>query len=98
MRALGNKICYHSPSRGFCMDLSAMFTVLMLSKLGVPVSTTHCKSGATSAVGLASSGSFAAVNWRMLAVILFGWIVTVPAAGVGVRGSEFSGSSLGSRV
>jgi hypothetical protein len=36
MRALGNKICYHSPSRGFAMDVGSMFTVLLLSKLGVP--------------------------------------------------------------
>jgi len=82
MRALGNKICYHSPSRGFCMDLGAMFTVLSLSKLGVPVSTTHCKSGATAAVGLCSSGKLEAVNWRMIAVILFGWVLTLPAAGL----------------
>ena len=88
MRALGNKICYHSPSRGFCMDLGAMFTVLSLSKLGVPVSTTHCKSGATAAVGLLSSGRLEAVNWKMIAVILFGWVLTLPAAGL-ISGSLF---------
>lgn len=88
MRALGNKICYHSPSRGFCMDLGAMFTVLTLSKLGVPVSTTHCKSGATAAVGLFSSGTLEAVNWKMIAVILFGWVLTLPAAGL-ISGSLF---------
>ena len=32
MRALGNKITYHSPSRGFCMELGAMFTVLRLTR------------------------------------------------------------------
>jgi sodium-dependent phosphate transporter len=88
MRALGNKICYHSPSRGFCMDLGAMFTVLSLSKLGVPVSTTHCKSGATAAVGLVSSGRLEAVNWNMIAIILFGWVLTLPAAGL-ISGSLF---------
>ncbi|EKX54409.1 hypothetical protein GUITHDRAFT_99889 [Guillardia theta CCMP2712] len=81
MRALGNKLTYHSPSRGLSMDLGAMFTVLTFSKLGAPISTTHCKCGATAAVGLCS-GDWRSVNWRMVAIILFGWILTLPCAGL----------------
>jgi len=80
MKALGNRLTYHSPSRGFSMDLGAMFTVLVFSKLGVPVSTTHCKCGSTAAVGC-SGGDVRAVNWKMVAIIFFGWIITLPCAG-----------------
>jgi len=65
-----------------------MFTVLTVSKLGLPVSTTHCKSGATAAVGLFSSGRLEAVNWNMIGIILFGWVLTLPAAGL-IAGSLF---------
>jgi len=81
MMVLGNKVTYQTPSRGFCMELGAMFTVLIFSKLGVPVSTTHCISGATAGVGLCN-GDARALNWRMIAIILGGWIITCPAAGI----------------
>jgi phosphate/sulfate permease len=47
MRALGNQITYHSPSRGYSMELGATMTVLAASKLGIPVSSTMCITGAT---------------------------------------------------
>jgi len=81
MHALGTKFIYHSPSRGFCIQLASMFTVLFFSKMGVPVSTTHCICGATAAVGVCGGG-LGAVNWRMLLTMFLGWIVTVPAAGL----------------
>jgi hypothetical protein len=88
MRSLGNNITYHSPSRGFCMELGALTTVLFASAIGVPVSTTHCITGATVGVGLCT-GSLAAVNWRMVAVTFLGWMVTLPGAGL-VAGITFS--------
>jgi len=40
----------HPP--GFCIEIGAMLTVMIASKIGVPVSTTHCMTGATTGVGL----------------------------------------------
>ncbi|KAI9294196.1 phosphate-repressible phosphate permease [Neoconidiobolus thromboides FSU 785] len=80
MRSLGNKITYHSPSRGFTMELAASISVLTASGLGWPVSTTHCITGSTAAVGL-TNGNAKAVNWRMLAWCMFSWILTLPVAG-----------------
>jgi hypothetical protein len=37
MRALGNKITLHSPSRGFSMELGSAITVLMVTRLKLPV-------------------------------------------------------------
>lgn len=42
MRNLGNRITLHSPSRGFCMELGAAVTVVMATRLELPVSTTQC--------------------------------------------------------
>jgi phosphate/sulfate permease len=89
MAALGNRLTLMTPSRGFCIEIGAMLTVLVASKFGLPVSTTHCMTGATTGVGLCN-GSLGAVNWKLLAIIAFGWVLTCPAAGV-VTGLVFWG-------
>jgi phosphate/sulfate permease len=81
MKALGNRLTLQSPSRGFVIELGAMFTVMIASKLGIPVSTTHCITGATFCVGLCN-GRLDAVNWKMFGVIYGGWIFTCPSAGI----------------
>jgi phosphate/sulfate permease len=78
-QALGNQITYHSPSRGFSMELGSALTVLTASKIGVPVSTTQCITGATIGVGLCG-GNIRSINWRKFAMIFFSWLVTVPVA------------------
>jgi sodium-dependent phosphate transporter len=42
MRNLGNRLTLHSPSRGFSMELGAAVTVVMATRLALPVSTTQC--------------------------------------------------------
>jgi sodium-dependent phosphate transporter len=42
MRNLGNRITLHSPVRGFSMELGAAATVVMATRLALPVSTTQC--------------------------------------------------------
>lgn len=72
MRSLGNNITYHSPSRGFSMELGALTTVLFASATGAVVSTTHCITGATVGVGLCT-GQMAGVNWKMARVCRAGF-------------------------
>ncbi|KAB2111468.1 Phosphate-repressible phosphate permease pho-4 [Alternaria gaisen] len=81
MRALGNKITLHSPARGFSMELGAAITVILATKLALPVSTTQCITGATVGVGLCN-GTWRTINWRMVAWIYMGWIITLPCAGI----------------
>ncbi|GJP47291.1 hypothetical protein CLOM_g6511 [Closterium sp. NIES-68] len=80
MRNLGNNITYHSPSRGFSMELGAALAVITASFLALPVSTTQCIVGATVAVGLCNC-NWRAINWGMVAIAGFGWVVTLPVAG-----------------
>lgn len=81
MRSLGNKITQVSPTRGFAMELGAAITVLLASRLGLPVSTTQCLTGATVGVALCN-GTFRAVNWKQIAFIASSWVITLPSAGL----------------
>jgi phosphate/sulfate permease len=51
MRQLGNRLTLHSPSRGFSMELGAALTVVIATRLALPISTTQCITGATVGVG-----------------------------------------------
>ncbi|KAK5942244.1 hypothetical protein PMZ80_004807 [Knufia obscura] len=81
MKALGNKITQMSPTRGFSIELGAAITVLLASRLGLPVSTTQCLVGASMGVALMNY-DIGAVNWRQLAWIFLGWVLTLPCAGL----------------
>jgi solute carrier family 20 (sodium-dependent phosphate transporter) len=81
MRNLGNRLTLHSPSRGFSMELGSAITVILATRLGLPISTTQCITGATVGVGL-TSGTWRSINWRMVAWIYLGWIITLPIAGI----------------
>ncbi|KAI9316129.1 solute carrier family 20 [Obelidium mucronatum] len=94
---LGNNLTYHSPSRGFAMELGAALSVITASFLALPVSTTQCIVGATIGVGL-MNGTAKAINWKMVSWTLFSWLLTLPVAGVSAgclyalltRGSSFN--------
>lgn len=77
---MGNKITYHSPSRGCSMELGAAITVLVFSQYKLPVSTSMCITGATIGVGLCN-GTVRAVNWQRVGLLGLGWIMTIPIAG-----------------
>ena len=81
IRALGNKITQMSPTRGFSIELGAAITVLLASRLGLPVSTTQCLTGAALGVAMMNL-DMGAVNWRQMAKIFLGWILTLPCAGL----------------
>ncbi|CAG8886011.1 unnamed protein product [Penicillium nalgiovense] len=81
VRALGNKITQMSPTRGFSIELGAAITVMLASRLGLPVSTTQCLTGASMGVALMNY-DLGAVNWKQLGFIFGGWVLTLPCAGL----------------
>ncbi|KAJ5165601.1 Phosphate transporter [Penicillium coprophilum] len=81
VRALGNKITQMSPTRGFSVELGAAVAVLLASRLGLPVSTTQCLTGASMGVALMNY-DLGAVNWKQLCFIFGGWVLTLPCAGL----------------
>ncbi|KAI2465270.1 phosphate transporter [Annulohypoxylon bovei var. microspora] len=80
MKVMGNKITYHSPSRGCSMEMGAAITVLVFSQFSLPVSTSMCITGATVGVGLCN-GTLKAVNFQRVGLLLLSWIATIPVAG-----------------
>ena len=76
MRTIGTKITELTPSRGFCAELAAASTVVIASRLGLPVSTTHIIVGAVLGVGFARG--IAAIDLRVVVGIVTSWIVTLP--------------------
>ncbi|OLY79944.1 Phosphate-repressible phosphate permease pho-4 [Smittium mucronatum] len=81
MRALGNNVTYTTPSRGFAAELGTSLTIVTASKIGLPVSTSHCITGAMVGVGLCN-GDWRAINWKMFGITFLSWVITLPFAGL----------------
>ncbi len=80
MDTIGTKITTLTNTRGFSVDFAAATTVLIASKLGLPVSTTHASVGGVLGVGIARG--FEAVNFSIVLKIMLYWILTVPTAAI----------------
>ena len=74
---VGEKLLTLTPSYGFCAELGAATTILMASRWGLPLSTTHALIGSVVGIGLVQKQP---LQWSTLRQILGAWIVTVPAA------------------
>jgi len=76
MATIGEKITALTPTRGFCATLAAAATVVLASRTGLPVSTTHVAVGAVVGVGLARG--VGALNLKVIGTIVVSWVVTLP--------------------
>ncbi|GBM46119.1 Sodium-dependent phosphate transporter 1-B, partial [Araneus ventricosus] len=79
IRTIGEDLTKITPSSGFCIEIGAAATVLMASKIGLPISTTHCKVGSIVFVGWTRSR--AAVDWKLFRSIVLAWVLTLPISG-----------------
>ncbi|MGB3212257.1 MAG: inorganic phosphate transporter [Desulforhopalus sp.] len=80
MMTVGKKITELTPSRGFCAELAAATTVVIASRTGLPVSTTHILVGSVLGVGLARG--IGALDLRVVLNIIISWLVTLPAGAI----------------
>ena len=80
MRTIGTKITELTPTRGFCATMAAATTVVLASRTGMPVSTTHIAVGGVIGVGMAQG--IGALDLRVISGIIMSWVITLPIGGV----------------
>ncbi len=76
MATIGRRITELTPTRGYAAEFAAAITIVLASRLGLPVSTTHTLVGAVLGVGLARG--IGALDFRVVGTIVLSWIVTIP--------------------
>uniref|UniRef100_A0A1W7RA48 Phosphate transporter n=1 Tax=Hadrurus spadix TaxID=141984 RepID=A0A1W7RA48_9SCOR len=79
IKTLGEDLTKITPSSGFTVEIGAASTVLIASKVGLPISTTHCKVGSIVFVGWTRSRQ--GVDWKLFRNIVLAWVLTLPVTG-----------------
>jgi PiT family inorganic phosphate transporter len=75
---MGSRITKLRPVGGFCAETGGALSILLATKFGIPVSTTHTITGAI--VGVGATSRLSAVRWGVAGRIVWAWILTIPAA------------------
>jgi PiT family inorganic phosphate transporter len=78
VHTMGTRITKLRPVGGFCAETGGAIVILVASKLGIPVSTTHTITGAI--VGVGATTRLSAVRWGLAGRIVWAWVVTIPAS------------------
>ena len=84
---IGEGIIPLQPSGGFCAELATATTILLASRLGLPVSTSHALVGGVVGIGLVQN--IKSIQFKTVQGILAAWLITVPI-GAGLGASIFS--------
>ncbi|MES1913791.1 MAG: hypothetical protein MHM6MM_005949 [Cercozoa sp. M6MM] len=77
IEAVGCRLAVVTSSRGFSIQFTTAFVVAFASRLGIPVSTTHCQVGATVGVACTEEQRKSAVNWSLLSRVFASWVATL---------------------
>jgi inorganic phosphate transporter, PiT family len=78
VKTLGMRLTRLQPVGGFCAETGGGVTIVFLSMLGIPLSTTHTITGAI--VGAGSIQRLSAVRWGIARNIVWAWILTIPCS------------------
>ncbi len=82
IKAIGVKLCCITPSRGYSIELGSAIVIIIGSRLGIPLSTTHCQVGSTMGVAaLDDLKKCSGINWRIALKVFAGWIITLVVVG-----------------
>jgi len=79
IKTVGMKITTMQPIHGFATDATAATVIEIASRLGIPVSTTHCATAAVMGVG--ATRRLSAVRWGVTRNIVLAWVLTFPICG-----------------
>ncbi|MGQ0647738.1 MAG: inorganic phosphate transporter [Gemmatimonadaceae bacterium] len=78
VHTMGSRITKLRPVGGCAAETAGAFSILLATKFGIPVSTTHTITGAI--VGVGATTRLSAVRWGVAGRIVWAWILTIPAA------------------
>lgn len=79
---IGEGIIPLQPSGGFCAELATATTILVASRLGLPVSTSHALVGGVVGIGLVQNIN--SIQFKTVQGIAGAWLITIPiSAGLG---------------
>lgn len=84
---IGEGIIPLQPSGGFCAELATATTILLASRLGIPVSTSHALVGGVVGIGLVQN--IRSIQFKTVQGIAWAWLITVPIS-AGLGASVFS--------
>jgi PiT family inorganic phosphate transporter len=80
VESIGKKITEITPTRGFAAEFATATTVLVCSRMGMPISTTLVLVGAVMGVGMARG--FGAIDLSVIRRIFASWVITIPISAV----------------
>ncbi|MGH7468572.1 MAG: inorganic phosphate transporter [Longimicrobiales bacterium] len=78
VRTMGSRITKLQPVGGFCAETGGALSILLATRFGIPVSTTHTITGAI--VGVGATRRLSAVRWGLAGRIVWAWVLTIPAS------------------
>jgi PiT family inorganic phosphate transporter len=77
IKTMGVNLTRLEPVNGFAAETAASIAILVASRFGIPLSTTHTIG--TAIMGVGASRRLTAVNWGVSRQIVMTWILTFPA-------------------
>ncbi|MFN6564296.1 MAG: inorganic phosphate transporter [Nostoc sp. ChiSLP01] len=77
---IGENIISLQPSSGFCAELATATTILIASRLGLPVSTSHALVGGVVGIGLVQN--IKSIKFKTLQGIAAAWLITIPLSAI----------------
>jgi inorganic phosphate transporter, PiT family len=80
IRTMGFKITKLEPVNGFAAETAGALSILLASRFGIPLSTTHTIG--TSIMGVGATKRLSAVRWGLAREIVMTWIITFPACAI----------------
>ncbi len=80
IHTMGSRITRLKPVGGFAAETGGALSILLATKFGIPVSTTHTISG--SIVGVGTVNRIRSVRWGIAGRIVWAWIFTIPVSAI----------------
>jgi PiT family inorganic phosphate transporter len=78
VHTMGTRITKLRPVGGCAAETGGAMAILIATRFGIPVSTTHTITGAI--VGVGATTRLSAVRWGIAGRIVWAWILTIPAS------------------